>query len=50
MGTALGWTAGATIALAIALAFVVGYSLTLWPLIASGMVLGRGHAVIHSAH
>jgi Domain of unknown function (DUF4396) len=50
VGTALGWTAGATIALAIALAFVFGYSLTLWPLIASGMVLGRGHAVIHSAH
>ena len=41
IGTALGWTTGATIALAIGLAFVFGYSLTLWPLIASGMAVRR---------
>ena len=41
VGTALGWTAGATVALAIALAFVFGYSLTVWPLIASGMAVRR---------
>jgi hypothetical protein len=39
IGTALGWTDLATIVIAIALAFVFGYSLTLWPLIASGMAL-----------
>ena len=39
IGTALGWTDLATIALAVALAFVFGYSLTLWPLVASGMAL-----------
>ena len=39
IGTALGWTDLATIVVAIALAFVFGYSLTLWPLVASGMAL-----------
>jgi hypothetical protein len=39
IGTALGWTDLATIALAVALAFVFGYSFTLWPLVASGMAL-----------
>ena len=39
IGTALGWTDLATILLAIALAFVFGYSLTIWPLVASGMAL-----------
>jgi hypothetical protein len=39
IGTALGWTTAATIVLAIALAFVFGYSLTVWPLLASGMAL-----------
>ena len=42
IGTALGWSTAATIALAIALAFVFGYSLTIWPLLASGMALRRG--------
>jgi hypothetical protein len=37
IGTALGWTDFATIVLAITLAFVFGYSLTVWPLVASGM-------------
>ncbi len=40
VGTALGWGAAATIALAIGLAFLFGYSLTLLPLIRSGMALG----------
>ena len=40
IGTALGWTDLATIAIAVALAFVFGYSLTLWPLVRSGMTLG----------
>jgi Domain of unknown function (DUF4396) len=39
IGTALGWSTAPTIALAIGLAFVFGYSLTIWPLIASGMAL-----------
>lgn len=37
IGTALGWTDLATIVLAVFLAFVFGYSLTIWPLVASGM-------------
>ena len=40
IGTALGWTDLATIAVAVALAFLFGYSLTLWPLVSSGMTLG----------
>jgi Domain of unknown function (DUF4396) len=39
IGTALGWTDLATILLAIGLAFVFGYSLTVWPLVASGMAV-----------
>src|SRR5688572_5162262 len=39
IGTALGWSTAATIALAIVLAFVFGYSLTIWPLVASGLAL-----------
>jgi len=41
IGTSLGWSNFATILLAIALAFVFGYSLTIWPLVASGMALRR---------
>ena len=37
IGTALGWTDLATIALAVALAFFFGYTLTSWPLLRSGM-------------
>lgn len=40
IGTALGWATLPTIALAVGLAFVFGYSLTLWPLLASGMAMG----------
>jgi hypothetical protein len=39
IGTALGWSDLATIALAVALAFFFGYSFTSWPLLRSGMTL-----------
>ncbi len=39
IGTALGWSNFATIALAIALAFVFGYSLTSLPLLRAGLAL-----------
>ncbi len=41
IGTALGWGTFATIALAVALAFFFGYSLTMLPLLRSGLALGR---------
>jgi hypothetical protein len=40
IGTALGWGDWATIGLAIVLAFVFGYSLTMLPLLRSGLALG----------
>ena len=40
IGTALGWSDLATIVLAIALAFVFGYSLTMVPLLRGGLALG----------
>ena len=40
IGTALGWGDVATIALAVALAFLFGYSLTMVPLLRSGLALG----------
>ena len=40
IGTALGWGNVATIALAVILAFIFGYALTMIPLIRSGMALG----------
>jgi len=40
IGTTLGWGNVATIALAVALAFFFGYSLTMLPLLRSGMALG----------
>jgi hypothetical protein len=39
LGTALGWGNLATIVLAVVLAFVFGYSLTMWPLVRSGMAV-----------
>ena len=39
IGTALGWSNGATIALAVGLAFLFGYTLTSLPLLRSGMAL-----------
>jgi hypothetical protein len=41
IGTALGWGNLETIALAIVLAFIFGYSLTMLPLLRSGMALRR---------
>lgn len=40
IGTALGWSDIATIALAVALAFLFGYSLTLRPLLGAGVAFG----------
>jgi hypothetical protein len=40
IGTALGWGDWATIALAVVLAFCFGYSLTMLPLLRSGIALG----------
>jgi hypothetical protein len=40
IGTALGWGDFATIALAVTLAFFFGYSLTMLPLLRSGLALG----------
>ena len=40
IGTALGWGNFATIVLAVALAFFFGYSLTMLPLLRSGLALG----------
>jgi hypothetical protein len=39
IGTALGWSNAATILLAIALAFLFGYTLTSWPLLRAGLAL-----------
>src|SRR4028118_625377 len=39
IGTALGWSNVATIALAVGLAFFFGYSLTMIPLLRSGLAL-----------
>ena len=40
IGTALGWSNGATIALAVILAFLFGYGLTMLPLLRAGLTLG----------
>ena len=40
IGTALGWSDFATIALAVVLAFFFGYSLTMLPLLRGGLALG----------
>jgi hypothetical protein len=39
IGTGLGWGSAATVALSIALAFLFGYSLTIWPVLRSGLGL-----------
>ena len=39
LGTWWGWSNGATIALAVALAFLFGYALTIWPVLRSGLPL-----------
>ena len=40
IGTALGWTNWPTVALAVVLAFLFGYAMTLWPLRRAGMAWG----------
>jgi hypothetical protein len=39
IGTGLGWGSAATVVLSIALAFLFGYSLTIWPVLRSGLGL-----------
>ena len=49
IGTALGWSTVPTIVLAVALAFVFGYSFTLVPLIRAGMSLGAAAGLAFAA-
>jgi Domain of unknown function (DUF4396) len=49
IGTALGWGNLATIALAIALAFVSGYLFTMIPLVRSGLALGAATRIALAA-
>ena len=49
IGTALGWSNAPTIALAVVLAFVFGYTLTLVPLLRSGLVLGTALGIAFAA-
>lgn len=49
IGGALGWDAHATVALAVALAFVSGFSLTAWPLLRAGWSLGAALRVALAA-
>jgi predicted Abi (CAAX) family protease len=49
IGTALGFTNVATIALSVALAFVFGYALSTLPLIKAGLALGAAMSVVLAA-
>ena len=49
IGTALGWGNAATIALAVVLAFLFGYSFTMAPLLRAGMALGAAIKVALAA-
>lgn len=49
IGTALGWGDWETIALAVALAFLFGYSLTMVPLVRGGLALGAAIPVALAA-
>ena len=49
IGTALGWSDYETIALAVVLAFFFGYSLTMIPLLRSGIALGSAIPVAFAA-
>jgi hypothetical protein len=49
IGTALGWSDTATIVLAVVLAFVFGYSLTIAPVLRSGLPLGAAIGVAFAA-
>lgn len=49
LGTALGWSNGATIALAVGLAFLSGYSMTMIPLLRSGQSLRKASRIALAA-
>ena len=49
IGTALGWSDGATIVLAVVLAFFFGYSLTIAPVLHSGLPLRAALGVAFAA-
>jgi Domain of unknown function (DUF4396) len=49
IGTALGWSNLPTIALAVALAFLFGYSFTFVPLVSGGMALGAAAGIAFAA-
>ena len=49
IGTSLGWSDGATIALAVGLAFLFGYSLTIAPVLRSGLPLRAALGVAFAA-
>ena len=49
LGTWWGWSNGATTALATVLAFLFGYSLTVWPVLRSGVALRRAITVALAA-
>ena len=49
IGTALGWHDLATIVLAVALAFVFGYGLTIWPVLRAGVGLSAAIGVALAA-
>jgi Domain of unknown function (DUF4396) len=49
IGTALGWGTGPTIALAVGLAFVFGYSFTLVPLVRGGLALATALGIALAA-
>src|SRR4051794_29302335 len=49
IGTALGWPNLATVVLSVALAFLFGYSLTIAPVLRSGLPLGAALGVAFAA-
>ena len=49
IGEALGWSNGQTIALAVLLAFIFGYSLSILPLLRAGMALGAAMSLVLAA-
>ena len=49
IGESLGWSNGQTIILAVILAFAFGYSLSLLPLVKTGMALGAAMGVVLAA-
>jgi hypothetical protein len=49
IGTALGWSNVATIALAVALAFLFGYTFTIFPLVRAGLAFGSAMGLAFAA-